>query len=868
MRAPLLAGAAAPVDAAARAVSEGAARRAMQMGFSSVAAGLYADLVAQAPTPEEADRLRMDWVMALLEGRQMDAAATALSAVSDANRPRVRLRRALIAMARGDAAGAEGFLNGVQGANLPVAERAWFRYLIGAIADANGKTDAAVRAYQEAISVATSGLEKARFELAQLRASWTVQEPTAAQAENLRRKVEDAAGEQVGYDAGKRYAAVLAALGRVPEAVSFLQNQLLVLPSGEREQVDDFRLLLGVIAGAQGGIGRNALLRLLADGADREKQRIALRMLAQASADDDTLRAELRNELGRLLAATEPHPIEQDLLLYRAQLAPNAEAASRDALALLERFPASDLRPNALGELVSAAWEEGRYRAAAGYAAQARREPLGDREVRAQLGVLQAEAFFRGGDYRSAADAYAAALDEVPAGVKPGDLIFQEVLARIDDDQLTAAANRIDLLAGDPRFDVVNRWQAEWNLARALQTASRVPEAFARVNRLLAENQNHTSPLPTDLAVRIAWLQARLALEAGDPERTLERAPGLRAQLGGVPEPLRTDVASSLRLLEAEANFALNRSDAAIGVLQQLRADYVDSDAAVYSFIVEANYQAGRGQLVEAQRLLTQLVSERPRSRFAPAALFQSALMAEGRREDVYLGEAIAKIEQLVTAYPKDPLVFYARFKQGDILRKLNQWGPARQVYESIINQFPQNQNPDVLAAQMALADCLAAQANSDSSLDESAASIYERLRDLASAPVELRIEAGYKAGAALERRGQIDRAAETWWQVVNEFLLPHAPLPPNVNPGSSGGPGESVAGGTRSDLGTRGRYWLRRLLQDLGLMFEKAGRLDEARRAFELIRDQGLPQAEWAVTQLQRLGGLAPAATAPTPGR
>ncbi len=43
-------------------------------------------------------------------------------------------------------------------------------------------------------------------------------------------------------------------------------------------------------------------------------------------------------------------------------------------------------------------------------------------------------------------------------------------------------------------------------------------------------------------------------------------------------------------------------------------------------------------------------------------------------------------------------------------------------------------------------------------------------MRDVASAPVELRVEAGFKAGNALVRRGRLDREAETWWQIVDEF--------------------------------------------------------------------------------------------------
>lgn len=841
--APLMLGELPPEGNGSEIEREGAARRAQELGFTSVAVGMWQELVEQATDAAVRDERLLELTMALLEMGDAAGAQAAWDELADKYSPAARLRVGLLQASRGEFGDARQTLSELSAEQIEAREVSWFHYLAGALADEEGEVREAREQFAAAMESASSVLQRARFELADLQSQWRESEPTDAQLAQLRRRMEEFAGERVGFDAAKRYAAVLASLGRGDEAVSFLQNQLLGLPPGERELRDDLRLLLGVIARPESGIGRNALRQLLDGGVSRSKQRIALRMLAQ-SATTPALRDELRAQLNRLLSAPEQHPIEQDLILFRAQLAEDADDATRDALALLERFPASDLRTAALGILVSAAWEDGRYRAAAGYAAQARRE-MSDRDaaIRAELGVLQAEAFFRGGDYRSAADAYAAALDEPVAGVEPGQVIFQEVLARVRDGQLTAAADRIDLLAADPRFTTENRWQAEYNLARELQAQGRVAEAYARINRVMNEQQESDNLAP-ELAVRMAWLQARLALAADEPQRTLELVPGLIAQLDEVSPELAMEVASSLRLVEAEANFALGEREAALAVLQGLREDYPDSDAAVYSYIAEATEEAAQGQLVKAQQLLAELILEYPENRYAPLALYQSALLAESRREEAFLLEANAKIEQLVRDYPDHELVFYARFKQGDLLRKMGLWEPARLVYEDMIRNFPQHE--DVWAVQMALADSLAAQASTDVSLQDSAAAIYERLRDVANAPTELRIEAGFKEGNALVRRGQVDRAAETWWQVVDEFL---------------------VQGTATADLGTRGRYWLARILAQLGELLEQQDKLDEARRAYTMIRQWGLPEAEWAEAQLRRLGEPLPLAAVGTPG-
>jgi cellulose synthase operon protein C len=810
---------------------EGAARRAMELGFSSVAAGLWESLLAETNDADRRDELLLNWTITLLEDSRPSEASAALSQLSNPIATRAQLRAGLVAYAQDDLVTAEEQLEQVDVALLPANEQSWYHYLAGALAHEREDFTEARERFAAAIGAATSGLQRARFELADLRTSWRETEPTEAQAATLLRRMEEYAGEQVGFDAAKRYAAVLAALGRGPEAVTFLQNQLLNLPPAERVQRDDLRLLLGIIAGGQDGLGRNALYRLLAEGANRDKQRIALRMLANASPEAET-RDELRGRLSQLLGAETRHPIEEDLILFRAELASTPGEATRDALALLERFPGSDLRTVALGILVSAAWQDERYRAAAGYAGQARRE-LGEFEasIRAQLGVLQADAFFRGGDYRSAADAYAAALDEPVAGVDPGDLVFQEVLSRIRDRQLTEAASRIDALMSDDRLDVINRWQAEWNLTRALQAEGRVDEAYARVNRIMTEDAPNED-LPLELAVRITWLQARLALEANEPAKALELVPPLMARLDVVPETLRLELASSLRLLEADAHFTLGQRDEALAVLQALRKAYPASDAAVYSFIEEAGVEANQGQLVKAQQLLAELIQEYPDNKYAPYALYQSALLAESRGEEDYLEEAINKIELLVTTYPDSKWVFPARFKQGDIYRKMGLWEPARSVYDKIIREFPNHRQ--IWSVQLALADSLSAQAGSNPALRESAAAIYERLRDVANASAELRIEAGSKAGSALVLSDRQSRGAELWWQVVDEFLI-QDDAPEN--------------------LGTKGRYWLARILMELGEVLEQQDKLIDARRAYDLMRSRGLPEAEWATEQLRRLG-------------
>jgi tetratricopeptide (TPR) repeat protein len=219
-------------------------------------------------------------------------------------------------------------------------------------------------------------------------------------------------------------------------------------------------------------------------------------------------------------------------------------------------------------------------------------------------------------------------------------------------------------------------------------------------------------------------------------------------------------------------------------------------------------------------------------SEYAPLALYEAAINLERQGLDRQLEEANKLLETLIKTYPRDELVFYARLKQGDLLRKLNFFPQARQVYEDLINNF--SLHPDVLLAQLALADSLFAQGANSVVNYESAAAKFERLRDLPSAPVDLRAEAGYKWGYALAKRAQPAKAQTVFWSVVDAFLL---------DPTQA------------AKLGAKGRYWVARSLLELGQIHEDAGRLDEARRAYQLIIDHKLAGAAQAQAKLARFG-------------
>jgi cellulose synthase operon protein C len=812
-----------------------AAQRAQELGFPSAAVLLYQEMLQQ--TVENREQVSLALVTALLDDGRIAEAKEVLNNFIGLKGPEWKLRAGLVAAQSGEFAEAGEAVSSLVAEDLPSADRGWYYFLLGVLADVAGDPSGGRAQFEKAETLATSTMARARFVLARQQARLRMGSVDETLAEEARKNMERLQGRRAGYGFARSYATMLDLLGRKSEAVAVLQKQLLFLPTEEKNERDDFQLLLGLIAGPQDGPGRVALINLLTDGSDPLKQRSALFILSRALKNTSDA-SFLRRELDRLLATDSVHPILEELLLVRAQMrlaARNYQQAEMDARSLLEKFPGSQHKTEAYGILTGSAWEQLRYRAAADQATKAREELSTTQlsQVRAELGVLIAEAWFRARDFPNAADAYTAVLREVPSGVATGDLMFQRVLSDINAGRLDLALQQLDLMADDVRFDIVNRWRAEWNLARALQNDGQTAQAYQRVNMLLDAKAANVLNLPAELRARMIWLQAKLSLQAGQPDQTIKLVDALAQSLPpDIPENLSREVSSSGALLKAEASFKLGDKEVAIELLQKIRTEYPRSDAAIYSIIIEAGYYADQDQTAEAQRLYTKLADDFPDNlTYAPYALYQAALQAERRGQDINLEEANNKIEELVTRYAGSPLVFYARLKQGDLFRKLNQFPQAQQAYETLVNNY-QNHD-DVILAQLALAECHNAQSINDINHADRAIALFEQLRDRVDAPVDVRVEAGFNLGYLMFRRGQPDRAEETWWRdVVTAFLLD-----------------EKLA----VDLGSKGRYWMTRTLLELGALYELQAKLEQARGAWSLIISTGLPGSALAKDRLSR---------------
>jgi TolA-binding protein len=834
------------------------AARAHNLGFASIAADIYQQILAAPGADHGAITLAL--ATALLDAGRSAEAEKALATMPEPRGAAWRLRAGLAAFQLNKRDEAQAAWDAIKEEELSAADRPWYWFLTGALWDTAAVPDLtkANEFYLKAEGAASTDMAKARFQLAAERVRLRAQGVTSEA--DIRKGLENYErnrGTTAGYEFARAYAVSLDLVGRKAEALAFLQPVLVNVPRQETEAWDKLRLVLGLIGDRnRNGTGRAALEQLLESGNSPERQRQALQLLADASTREPE-RSAYRSELNRLIAATPRHPIFESLLYYRAQQALNDKEfvqAERDANDLLSQFPVSPLRAHAYGLLTRSAWEQRRFRSVADNARKARAElPASAVKGRFDLGVVEAEAWFRAGlnagasgpaDFRSAADAYAAILREPPPGLEPkelGALIFQRVLAEIKSGS-GEGAKLLDQLKSDPAFDLEHRWQAEWQLAQHLTLTGKITEAYGRITRLLAEAPE-TIPagaeaLKPELRARMAWLQTKLSFEASEHQRTLDHADALLAGTVELAPDTKNELLSDVMLIKAQAELALGREPAALETLKRLRGEYAKSVATVQSYMLEAAYYESLGRIVDAQRVLTNLINsdDHKHSEYLPHALFQLAQLLErlGRTEN--LVEANKRIEDLVNlpiAANQPGLIFLARLKQGDVFRTLMDFPSAERAYEEVINRFPSH--PDITVAHLRFAITLSAQAATNPDNGEKARRKFEELCDRADAPLDVQVQAGYRLGLLLKERGEEAKAADVWWRdVIERFLI------------KSDRPIEAAA---------KRPYWLARTLNELGELYEKQGRLEEAKRAWRLVLESNLGSVEAARKKLEEYG-------------
>lgn len=813
------------------------ANQALQTGLPGLALSLYADLLSgEGLTVSERADLSIRSAVALIAQANFKEAEVILSQIPEPEKDaRFYLYLAITLLGdvqRSSIGEARNLLNRVAIKDLSREDAPWYFYSRGLVAEFSDAANDARALYKKALEASATQAQRYFFESILWRQSILQSPGDEDLVDELANQLRRLSGQSAAFLYVKEYAILLHKLNRTEGAVNAINTELssnTILSARQREQL---LLLKGLIQGLEGE-GREVLRELIRKGKSSESMRIALQLLA---ADPD---ASFIDFLTSMIDRSQPHLLLGEMYYMRCQLAlfsqpPDLERAEKDAQFLLEQFPGLNKITNTYRVLayVSLRRSPPQYRAAADFLIQLRNQSLEPAEVN-ELNRFIGDCYFLNGDYANAVDFYqvAQARDGVVGG-NDSQLFLRLVTAKVRSGDLESAIQYIDQADFGGSVSVTDRWRAEWNVSRALLAAGRQEVALERV-RLLISDSNLDSQ--KDLEIRLKWLEVRLSLYSGQTDGLLERVNSIIELVKAIPtgegEAYNVDLLiSEVLLLKASILIETNNGPAGLALLEALRSDYSTTSAAIRSHIIEGDYHASIGDLSAAQSSLVRLSQDYRSSPLAPKALFEAALYAE-KRGSQFFSEAIKLHFALTEQFPQSELVFSALLRQGDLLRQLNNFTGAQSVYEDLINQFPEH--PLRYQAELSRADSMLALSKDNQTQLQDVSLVLERLVDLPNLPMDVQIEAGYKWGLSLIKRALSGEAVKVYTMTIEPFFK------------------ESE---NAEKLGPRGKYWISRLMLELGSVLESNGERSEARQVYLKVIDFNLPGREIARNRLNKL--------------
>ena len=820
-----------------------AAESALRIGLSGVSISLYEQLLTQTKeTDPEYQKLLLGLASAQISQGQFTKAQTSLSQLSKQSSPHAQLMYSLLAYHSNGPAAIADKLKGLSVEQLPPDKRGWFHLMSGLVALSSKNQESAEIHFNKAFTTAVSDAQETEFRVLRYRTVLTTSDPDEVLAVRLKQEWQKFKDKSVGFDFALEYASVLQALNRSEEAIRVINTQLQA-PNQNPQQEAHLQFVVGLLdkdpAFKQ---GRLALEEVVSNANDLALAKAGLSILANRF---DALKGNdfYVDFLDRLLSRTKPdppHPLRENLLLLRGRVALRLGAETeveKYCSSLMQEYPASPWRLDALRTLATIAWRTNppEYRRAANWL-----QTISSTEKELGLdfsktGLLMADCHFLAKDFDNASAAYKILLGKDISPEIRSRALFQYVNSLVNKGELQQAIEVLDEKEIQPQ-ELQSWWRAEWNLVAAIRKLDGPAKAYDRIRGTL---ESSTKKIPETAIIRLTWLQAQLSLDLDAVATTPELADKILSMMATSPAMEKgSDQYEALRaqtlLTKGHALLRLQRpkdSFATFGILREEHKNRAEngknvvstSEIVALSYLLEANYHSSEDHLAEAQRTLVTLVDLFPKSSYAPRALYEASINAERRGLSENLEEARDLLEVLATRFKGSDLLFYARLRQGHLLRKLDDFGAALDIYNEILRPENDmfNQHPDLPLAKLSQADCMLAMAKNNPEKLQASAERFGDLFRKTNLPLDFRIEAGCKRAACLRKASNIPKAQAAYYEVIHFF--------------------ESIDVSTQH-IGEKGRYWASRTIFELAETLEGEGAETDRSKLLSKIHTLDLP--------------------------
>lgn len=561
---------------------------------------------------------------------------------------------------------------------------------------------------------------------------------------------------------------------------------------------------------------------------------------------------DLEKLLTRLIVRDQTHPMlgrlyytRSFIYLYKAEAARELndysqqiqflEAAEADARYIMEQLPGADQLQEVYRILAYAALlkKPPHYRAAADYFSKFRKQESVPAEA-AELNQIIGDCYYLNGDYQNALDYYALALKNPQNKTNRGQLFLRWSRSFLHLGPSVDEFEQLDAWAGLIKFESELMWQVEWNVAQYAIEQGFYAVALSRTRqRIQAPMEGSVS---TILDLQLHWMEVYLAFLTGDFEQLASRIEALLLRIqalpvAALPANKAEQLLAELKLLLARTLLSTKNEADAMPLFEDLRTAHASNEAVQRSYWIEAEWYAQQRQYELAQSKILDLARVFPNSQIASDALFKAALYCEKRGVEYFL-EAIQLHENFIQRYPQNQLFFNARMRQGDLLRKLNDFAGAELIYQNLNYSHPEH--PYRYLAELARADCLLALAGDNPKLYQDALFVLQGLINLPQLPLDAQAEVGYKWGIALLKQDRSKEALEVFTQMLARLL---------------------AAESASESFVDREQYWLSRTLLEMGKLLKAKGDLNAAQRIYQKLIAYNLPGRAYAQDLLKRIG-------------
>ena len=286
----------------------------------------------------------------------------------------------------------------------------------------------------------------------------------------------------------------------------------------------------------------------------------------------------------------------------------------------------------------------------------------------------------------------------------------------------------------------------------------------------------------------------------------------------------RTPPVAQATFMRGWCYYMLGKDAKALQACEQFLADYPQSEFAPDVRFWLGEYAFNRGDYETAEARFASVAADHPDSPRAGEALYWAGRAATARR--AYLA-ANEHFNALMARYPDSPKLAETLLAQGDVLSELGQFPAAILAFNEVIVKFPQR--PEAMMAWGRKGDCQYTLGQENKARYEEALLSYRTLMDFAGAPVDLRLQAGFKVGRCLEKMDRSAAALDRYMEVVYSYLQETQP------------PAEATVWFTRAAFGA-------------AALQEQAGKWKEAFGIYSRVADSGVSSAAEARDRMERI--------------